>query len=120
MIFALACGLTSSAKYGKIVNDTFWDTTDGTPIFSQGGGIFTFSTNDESAPKYYWYGVRYDGAEKYRADPSVTIEDAVFSGVTCYTSDNLTDWTYAGDILTPEEIARHGNHRWLGRLGVCY
>lgn len=96
------------------------NTADGSPLYSQGGGIFRFDTKDENAPKYYWYGVRYKGAEEYRADPSQTVDHSVFSGVTCYTSDNLTDWTYAGDVLTPTEIAKHGRHGWLGRMGVCY
>lgn len=33
------CSLTAD---NKIINDTFWNTTKGTPIYSQGGGIFRF------------------------------------------------------------------------------
>ena len=120
LILALACIPAAEAGFRKIENDTFWNTADGSPLYSQGGGIFRFDNEDGKGPKYYWYGVRYKGAEEYRADPSQTIKGSAFSGVTCYTSDNLTDWTYAGDVLTPAEIAKHGRHGWLGRMGVCY
>lgn len=111
---------TGRDGYGDIHNDVFWNTADGQPLYSHGGGIFKFKNPQTGRDQYYWYGVRYKGSEEYRADPSVTVEHASFSGVTCYTSDNLTDWTYVGDVLTPEEIARNGRYGWLGRLGVAY
>lgn len=103
-----------------IHNDTFWNTVDGQPLYSQGGGIFRFADPQTGRERYYWYGVRYKGAEQYRKDPSVTVEHAVFSGVTCYSSDNLVDWHYEGDVLTRAEADSHGRAGWVGRLGVVY
>lgn len=120
LILAIAGIPAAKADFRKIENDVFWNTADGSPLYSQGGGIFRFDTEDGNGPKYYWYGVRYNGAEAYRADPTQTIKNPVFSGVTCYTSDNLTDWTYSGDVLTPAEIEKHGKCGWIGRMGVCY
>lgn len=106
--------------FGDIRNDTFWDTADGKPLYSHGGGIFRFTDPATGKERYYWYGVRYKGSEEYRKDPSVTVEHAVFDGVTCYISDNLTDWQYAGDVLTRDEIAANERVTWVGRLGVAY
>ena len=106
--------------FGAIRNDAFRHTTDGSPLFSHGGGIFRFKDPDTGTDKYYWYGVRYRGSKEYMADPSVTVEHAVFDGVTCYSSTNLTDWKYEGDVLDRNEIAAHEHVSWVGRLGVAY
>ena len=111
---------TTNKGFHTIHNDAFWNTVDGKPIYSHGGGIFRFTDPSTGKEKYYWYGVRYKGSEEYRKDPSVTITDFYFEGVTCYTSDNLVDWTYAGDVLTKDEISRHEHITWIGRLGVAY
>ena len=104
----------------KIVNDIFWDTVDGRPIYSQGGGIFRYPDAETGERHYYWYGVRYAEARQYREDPSVTWPQCTFEAVTCYRSDNLVDWTFVGDVLTREEVTRHGHAGWVGRLGVAY
>ncbi|MDE5651094.1 MAG: hypothetical protein K2I35_08855, partial [Duncaniella sp.] len=57
-ILAAVCGVVS-AKFNRITNDRFWDTVDGTPIYSQGGGIFKFTDPADGKEKYYWYGVHY-------------------------------------------------------------
>lgn len=111
---------TNDNSFGTIRNDSFWHTQDGQPLYSQGGGIFRFKDPDSGAEKYYWYGVRYQGSKDYMADPSVTVENAVFDGVTCYSSTNLTDWKYEGDVLDRSEIAAHERVSWVGRLGVAY
>lgn len=103
-----------------IHNDKFWDTADGQPLYSQGGGIFRFADPQSGRGRYYWYGVRYKGAVEYRNDPTVTVEHAVFDAVTCYSSDNLVDWHYEGDVFTRDEADSHGRAGWLGRLGVAY
>ncbi len=106
--------------FGAIRNDAFRHTTDGSPLFSHGGGIFRFKDPDTGTDKYYWYGVRYRGSKEYMADPSVTVEHAVFDGVTCYSSTNLTDWTYEGDVLDRDEIAAHEKVSWVGPASpVC-
>lgn len=49
--------------FGDIRNDTFWDTADGKPLYSHGGGIFRFTDPATGKDRYYWYGVRYKGSE---------------------------------------------------------
>lgn len=110
----------SEDLFMPVHNDVFWNTSDGTPLYSQGGGIFRFPDPVTGCQRYYWYGVRYEGAKQYRTDPSVTIEHAVFEAVTCYSSDNLVDWHYEGDVFTRTEADRHGRAGWVGRLGVAY
>lgn len=106
--------------FRTIRNDVFWDTADGRPLYSQGGGVFRFADPATGSGRYYWYGVRYKGAADYRNDPTVTVADAVFDGVTCYSSDNLVDWRYEGDVLTRSEVDSRGTATWVGRLGVAY
>ncbi|HRZ98501.1 MAG TPA: hypothetical protein P5084_13170, partial [Paludibacter sp.] len=70
---------------GNIKNDVFWNTVDGKPIYSQGGGIFRFADPLTGVKKYYWYGVHYLEAESYRNDPTVTYsKKCTFESVTCY------------------------------------
>lgn len=100
-----------------ITNDVFWNTVDGKPIYSQGGGIFRFPDPNTGEEHYYWYGVHYKGAETYRANPNGKKEDTGFVSVTCYRSDDLVNWTFVADVLTPSAI---GWAYWVGRLGVAY
>ncbi|MEJ5995716.1 family 43 glycosylhydrolase [Pedobacter sp. Du54] len=97
----------------NIKNDVFWNTKDGQPINSQGGGIFKFNNI------YYWYGVHYAEADIYRKDPSITQPKATFEAVTCYSSTDLTNWTFEGNVLTKNETNKTGK-TWVGRLGVSY
>ncbi|MGN1262659.1 MAG: hypothetical protein ACI4TW_01370, partial [Prevotella sp.] len=117
----MCCGCTDSfaddSGFGKITNDTFWNTDDGKALYSQGGGIFRFTDPKDGRTKFFWYGVRYRGAIDYRLDPSVTVEQIVFDAVTCYTSENLINWHYEGDVLTRSEADSHGKAGWMGRLG---
>ena len=104
----------------KITNDVFWNTAEGMPLYSQGGGIFRYPDPDTGRLRYYWYGVRYAEAVCYREDPSVTYPACTFEAVTCYSSDNLINWYYEGDVLTREEVDRYGRAGWVGRMGVAY
>lgn len=61
--------LIVNAQSDIIHNDTFWHCTDGTPIYSQGGGIFRFTEPSTGKERYYWYGVHYKEAELYAAHP---------------------------------------------------
>lgn len=108
------------AQFGKIKNDVFWNTSDGQPIYSQGGGIFRFKDPASGTEKYYWYGVHYKEAEAYRADPSVTQPRSSFESVTCYSSTDLIHWKFEKDVLTKEELGKHDRITWVGRLGVAY
>ena len=104
----------------KITNDVFWNTAEGMPLYSQGGGIFRYPDPDTGRLRYYWYGVRYAEAVRYREDPSVTYPACTFEAVTCYSSDDLINWYYEGDVLTREEVDRYGRAGWVGRMGVAY
>jgi len=103
----------------NIKNDKFWDTKDGQPIYSQGGGIFKFSDPVTGEKKYYWYGIHYQEADSYRNDPSITLKKCTFESVTCYSSTDLTNWKFEGDVLTKDEVNKSGK-TWVGRLGVAY
>ncbi len=108
------------AQARNIKNDVFWNTKDGRPIYSQGGGIFRFADPVTGVKKYYWYGVHYLEAETYRNDPSVTLTNNNFESVTCYSSTDLANWTFEGDVLTKDTVNQSGRKTWVGRLGVAY
>ena len=111
---------TLKAQPHNIKNDIFWKTKDGNPINSQGGGIFTFADPVTGVEKYYWYGVYYEEADSYRNNPVVTLPNATFKSVTCYSSVDLVNWTFEADVLTKAEIIKPGQRTWVGRLGVAY
>ncbi|MBC7846456.1 MAG: family 43 glycosylhydrolase [Flavobacterium sp.] len=108
-----------SAQTHNIKNDVFWNTKDGQPIYSQGGGIFKFTDPLTGIKKYYWYGVHYAEADTYKNTPSITLPNATFQSVTCYSSTDLANWTFEGDVLTKAETNKSGK-TWVGRLGVAY
>lgn len=113
--------MTSDNNFQNIKNDIFWDTQDGEPIYSQGGGIFKFIDPETNIEKYYWYGVRYREAALYRNNPSVTQKSCYFLSVTCHTSTDLVHWKFEGDVLTRTELDKNcDSTRWAGRLGVAY
>lgn len=122
-VLLLACMLVCFfASYGQpstIKNDIFWNTKEGQPIYSQGGGIFKFVDPITTLQKYYWYGVHYQEADIYRNAPFVTLPNATFQSVTCYSSTDLVHWTFEGDVLTQAEVNQSGP-TWVGRLGVAY
>ncbi|MWB94031.1 family 43 glycosylhydrolase [Flavobacterium sp. GA093] len=108
-----------NAQSGNIKNDIFWNTKDGQPLNSQGGGIFKFADSKTGVQKYYWYGVQYEEADMYRNAPHITLPNATFKSVTCYSSVDLVNWTFEGDVVTKEEVNKSGK-TWVGRLGVAY
>ena len=109
-----------NAQFKNIKNDVFWDTNNGTPIYSQGGGIFRFPDPKSGTEKYYWYGVQYKEAAIYRKNPAVTLKNATFESVTCYSSTDLVNWTFEQNVLTEETAFPDGKPTWVGRLGVAY
>lgn len=112
--------IQSDAQSVNIKNDIFWNTKDGQPIYSQGGGIFKFTNPESKKQKYYWYGVHYAEADLYRKNPAITHPNATFEAVTCYSSTDLVNWTAEKDVLTKEELNKHSGKTWVGRLGVAY
>ncbi len=109
----------ANAQSLNIKNDAFWNTKDGQPIYSQGGGIFKFK-DEKGIEKYYWYGVHYKEAETYRNNPSVTLPNASFEAVTCYTSTDLVNWKFENNVFTKEDAFPDGRRTWVGRLGVAF
>lgn len=117
-----AAAADSTGTFGKIRNDCFWYAADSIPVYSQGGGIFRFTDPATGMEKYYWYGVRYEEAEAYLKDPSVTPGSVTFRSVTCYSSTDLVNWKFEGDVFDREELRRNVGNRstWVGRMGVAY
>ncbi len=120
VLVAVGCFVQCSDAYAPIRNDCFWQTTDGEPLYSQGGGIFRFADPRTGELRYFWYGVRYAEADVYRRDPSVTLESNHFESVTCYSSDDLSHWKFEADVLTREEVESHALPTWVGRMGVAH
>ena len=110
----------ANAQPQNIKNDIFWNTKDGLPIYSQGGGVFKFIDPVSGKMKYYWYGAHYNEAEIYRNDPSVTQSRTSFEAVTCYTSTDAVNWSFEANVLTKEELLKHDRMTWVGRLGVAF
>ncbi|MDO4737122.1 MAG: family 43 glycosylhydrolase [Bacteroidales bacterium] len=118
---ALLLSLCSINTTAQIKNDIFWDTEDGKPLYSQGGGIFKFPDPETGKEAYFWYGNHYKEAETYRKDPSVTLNSNTILGVSCYKSTDLQNWKDMGHVITAETIGE--GRRWIGwfgRLGVAY
>lgn len=110
-----------AAQFFNIKNDTFWNTQDGSPLYSQGGGVFSFTDPNTGTEKYYWYGAQYKESELYRNDPSVTQPIDNFVSVTCYSSTDFVNWKFESNALTRSELDKHYKEtRWAGRLGVAY
>lgn len=122
---AAAPQTVQAAQPQNIENDIFWLDTDGNPIYSQGGGIFKFENPETGKDTYYWYGVKYKEAEAFYKNPAKSYSSTTFEAVTCYTSEDLTNWKFEGYVLTESEVSgveqTNGNPAtWLGRMGVAY
>src|SRR6266700_3785184 len=97
-----------------ITNDAFAKDTSGNPIYAQGGGVFKFGS------KWYWYGVKYNGAVTYAANPSGgKNSDTSFNAFTCYSSTDLANWTFERNVMTSSSSGL-GGASWVGRMGVCF
>lgn len=112
------CTVTVTDDKQLITNDRFYTDTDGNTIFSQGGGIFKFPGDD----KYYWYGVRYAESVTYAAEPNGAnrnVEHPVMEAYTCYSSTDLVNWKYEGDVANQQTLGQSWCG-WAGRCGVVY
>ena len=112
ILLLLLGGRSTSASNATIRNDRFWTDASGNPLYSQGGGIWKFGG------KWYWYGVHYAGAETYAANPAKQNSDTRFVSVTCYSSTDLVNWTFEGNVLDSSQTGLSGT-TWMGRLGVA-
>ncbi len=107
------CSVTVTDDKQLITNDHFYTDTDGNPLFSQGGGIFKFGDT------YYWYGVRYKESMTYvNTLTCSSVEHPQLDAFTCYTSKDLVNWKYEGDVATAETLGT--GCYWGGRCGVVY
>ena len=99
-----------------IRNDSWWNTVDGKPIYSNGGGCYFYEG------RWYWYGCRYEEAERVRFDSSFQVDvgglHTTFVGVTCYSSDDLVNWRDEGIVYAGEGAESEAHGRWFGRVGV--
>lgn len=94
LTFAVILILSVSGVEAKdIVTGEIWLDTSGNPVNAHGGGILYHDG------KYYWYGEYKKGKtvlpdwatwECYRTD---------VTGVSCYSSPNMVDWTFEGIVL---------------------
>lgn len=120
LALAAICGRGAGAA--TITNDTFWKATNGSYIFSQGGGIFRFPDPTTGEEHYYWYGVKYQEAIDYTpaALAGSKSNNTTFVAVTCYESDDLVNWKFKRDVITTATFSGHDWAWWIGRLGVAY
>lgn len=120
VVLALLTCPSLKAGPNTITNDVFWNTANGKPLYSQGGGIFRFPDPATGKEYYYWYGVQYKEAETYRANPVAKSGGNItnFVAVTCYRSEDLVNWTFVRNVLTSSSAG--GWPWWAGRLGVAY
>lgn len=114
LVLAFALPQTAHAASQTINNDVFWKDTSGNPIYSQGGNILKVGST------YYWYGVKYNGAVTYYNNPTSKNSDTSFAAVTCYSSTDLVNWTFRGNVITGATDGSTWDADWLGRLGVVY
>ena len=122
LIFGLLLTVSHvKADLNTITNDTFWKTTSGSYIYSQGGGIFQFP-DSKGVKHYYWYGVKYQEAVDYCPNALAGSKSNLtnFVSVTCYQSDDLVNWKFVRDVMTTTTFNGHDWAWWVGRLGVAY
>jgi len=115
VVLGTAVGLPVAAADLTIENGRFWKDTSGTPIYSQGGGMLKVGDT------WYWYGAKYEEAVSYAKDPTVFGARTHFAAVTAYSSKDLVNWKFEGDVIKAApagQIFERG--AWLGRMGVVY
>lgn len=114
MLGMLSC---ACAAEPTIRNGVFWKDSAGAPIHSQGGGVLKVGDT------WYWYGARYAEAVSYAAAPQPTpaTGNPHFSAVTVYSSADLVNWKFEGDVLAAGASGKlFDRPGWVGRLGVVY
>ncbi len=100
-----------SVAFGQVVqNDVFWKDMSGNPIYSQGGGVLKVGST------YYWYGVKYDGAATYYANPTGKNSNTTFNAITCYSSTDLAHWKFEANVMTSSDLSAG----WVGRVGIAH
>jgi hypothetical protein len=96
------CSITSKAQTVNLTDfGGTWSTTSGAQITAHGGQIL------QEGSTYYWIG---------EADTS----GGGFAGINCYSSTNLTSWTFVGDILPPQSSGDLESSDLVERPKVLY
>lgn len=92
----VATAVSPAVARDKVVQYEQWLDTDGNPINAHGGGMLYHNG------KYYWYG-------EYKKGPTVLPPDATWecyrtdvTGVSCYSSPDMLNWTFEGIALAAE------------------
>jgi len=93
----LAVSFKNDSDKNKIFPGEIWKDTDGNPINAHSGGILFHDG------KYYWFGEIKKG-NTWRVEYIKTWEcyRCNAGGVSCYSSENLSDWKYEGVALAPD------------------
>jgi len=104
---------SASGSYQNIVNDAFYLTTAGTPIYTQGGGISKFGNT------YYWYGMQYAQMATYYANPIAANADgnSTFVAINCYSSQDMAHWTFQNQVVSTSTPGFTTAPGWVGRMG---
>lgn len=100
----------SSATNSYIQNDSFWKDTSGNPIYAQTGNIIKVGST------YYWYGMKINAAVNYY-NTGATNVDGAFNCINCYSSTDLMNWKFEGEVFTAADL---GNTIVVGCTGVAY
>lgn len=99
-LFVVSCGQQKKGAISKlIVSGEKWLDADGDMINAHGGGILYHDGI------YYWYG-EYKGDSTYWNPkvPSWECYRTEAGGISCYSSQNLIDWTFEGVVLPSEKL----------------
>lgn len=98
LLIFLLTGISCKNEPGdkKIIPGEIWNDTDGDPINAHGGGILFHNG------KYYWFGEIKKG-KTWRVEYITTWEcyRCNAGGISCYSSENLSDWKFEGIALNP-------------------
>ncbi|AHF14594.1 ricin B lectin [Niabella soli DSM 19437] len=97
------CFQVQAQKAGIIHPGAAWPDQKGNPIQAHGGGIIKIGKN------YYWYG------EERRQGL-----DSNYRYVSCYSSADLVNWKFEGDVLQLSDPENLGRHWVLERPKVFY
>jgi hypothetical protein len=105
LVFFLGASMVSMAQKQSVIDPgAIWPDTDGHHIQAHGGGII------KVGKEYYWYG------EERRQGL-----DTNFRFVSCYSSDDLMNWKFEGDVLKLSNPDTLLQGRWvLERPKVYY
>ena len=95
-----------------ITNDTFWKDDEGNYILSHCGDVIKVGDT------YYWYGAKFQNDPIYPVTGNTNGSTSV--GITCYSSKDLVNWHYEGDIITRNQGNPQVTSTWIARLGVAY